>query len=67
MVGFNARSVGELRQAFHEAVADDLATCEEVGKAPQRPYSGKVMLRIPPEVHARTVIKAHAMGKSLNQ
>ena len=37
------------------------------GITPQRPYSGKVMLRIPPELHAEIAMKAQASGKSLNQ
>ncbi len=67
IVGFHASDVSELRAAFHEAVDDYLATCEKAGKAPQRTYSGKVMLRIPPEVHARAATRAEAAGKSLNQ
>ena len=35
----------ELCAAFEEAVDDYLETCEKAGIAPQRPYSGKVMLR----------------------
>lgn len=67
IVSFHASDVVELRAAFHEAVDDYLATCERVGKAPQRTYSGNVMLRIPPEVHARAATRAEAAGKSLNQ
>jgi len=33
----------------------------------EKPASGKVMLRIPPEVHAKALIIARASGKSLNQ
>ncbi len=43
-----------------------IETCEKVGKLPQKPYSGKVMLRIPPELHARAAMLAEARGKSLN-
>jgi hypothetical protein len=32
-----------------------------------KPYSGKLMLRIPSEVHARAAMLAEAQGKSLNQ
>lgn len=67
VVGFHGSSVAELRAVFQEAVDDYLATCEKVGKAPQRPYSGKIMLRIPPEVHAQAAMKAKTQGKSLNQ
>ena len=35
--------------------------------SPQRPYSGKVMLRISPEMHAEIAMKAQSHGKSLNQ
>jgi predicted HicB family RNase H-like nuclease len=67
IVTFHGDSVAELRAAFEEAVNDYLETCESEGLKPQRPYSGKVMLRIPPEIHARAAMQAEAHGKSLNQ
>jgi predicted HicB family RNase H-like nuclease len=67
IVGFHGDSVKDLRTAFEDAVDDYLATCEKLGKHPQKPYSGKLMLRIPPEVHARAAMMAEAQGKSLNQ
>lgn len=67
VVGFHAESVNELRTAFHEAVDDYLATCEKLGRSPQKPYSGRLMLRVPPEVHARAAMMAKAHGMSLNQ
>jgi len=67
VVGFHAESVKELRAAFEEAVDDYLATCERVNRPPQKPYSGKLMLRVPPEVHARAAMMAEAHGVSLNQ
>ncbi len=67
VVGFHAESVTDLRTAFEESVDDYLATCEKVGRAPQKPYSGKLMLRVPPEVHARAAMMAEAHGMSINQ
>jgi predicted HicB family RNase H-like nuclease len=67
IIGFHAESVKELRAAFEEAVDDYLATCEKSGRAPQKPYSGRLMLRVPPEVHARAAMMAEAHGMSLNQ
>lgn len=67
VIGFHAESVKELRQAFEEAVDDYVATCEKVGRAPQKPYSGKLMLRVPPEIHARAAMMAEAHGMSINQ
>lgn len=66
VVGFHAQSVCELHAAFEEAVDDYIHVCEQTGKAPQRPYSGKIMLRVPPEIHARAAALAAAHGKSLN-
>lgn len=67
VIGFHGETVKELRAAFEEAVDDYLAACEKIGRAPQKPYSGKLMLRIPPEVHAHAALMAKAKGMSLNQ
>ena len=66
-VGFHADTVGGRRAAFAEAVDDYLATCEKLGKEAQRPYSGNLMLRVDPLVHARAATAAELLGKSLNQ
>jgi predicted HicB family RNase H-like nuclease len=66
-VGFHADTVTELEAAFREAVDDYIETCAKIGKAPEKPYSGKLMFRVPPEVHARAALAATATGKSLNQ
>ena len=67
VVGFHGESVGELRTAFEEAVDDYLETCSTIGKEPQKSYSGKLMLRIPPDIHAAVAIAAETSGKSINQ
>lgn len=67
VVGFHADSVASLVAAFHEAVDDYLATCAKIGKEPQKAYSGNLMLRIAPQVHASAIAAAEASGKSLNQ
>ena len=66
VVGFHGESVTELRSSFEEAVDDYLVTCEKLNRSPQRPYSGKVMLRIDPNIHARVAMLAESQGKSLN-
>ena len=67
IVGFHGAAVSELRTAFEEAVNDYLETCKKTSKQPQKPYSGKLMLRIPPKVHAAVAIAAEVSGKSINQ
>ncbi|MFZ3583347.1 type II toxin-antitoxin system HicB family antitoxin [Loktanella sp. DJP18] len=66
-VGFHADSVDALKEAFHEAVDDYVATCAKAGKEPQKPYSGRVMFRVDPEVHRKAALAAELAGKSLNQ
>jgi predicted HicB family RNase H-like nuclease len=66
-VGFHADNVEQLKDAFHEAVDDYIETCAKIGKEPQKPYSGRVMFRVDPEVHRNAAIMAELSGKSLNQ
>lgn len=67
IVSFHAESVTELRAAFEEAVDDYVETCAKAGKTPEKSASGKMMLRVPPEVHGSALVAAEAAGKSLNQ
>lgn len=67
VISFEADSVAGLKAAFHEAVDDYVDACAKAGKAPEKPYSGRVMFRIAPEVHARAALAAELSGKSLNQ
>ena len=67
IVGFHGASVAELEAAFHEAVDDYLAACKKLGQEPNKPFSGRVMLRLPPEVHARASARATVEGVSFNQ
>jgi predicted HicB family RNase H-like nuclease len=65
-VSFHADDGRAFVQAFHEAVDDYVETCAKAGKDPQKPYSGKVMFRVDPAVHAQAALAAKLSGKSLN-
>ena len=67
IVGFHGESVDELEAGFREAVDDYLAACKKLKQAPDKPYSGRVMLRLPPELHARASAAAQVTGMSFNQ
>ena len=67
IVGFHGESVDELEAAFREAVDDYLAACKKLKQAPDKPYSGRVMLRLPPDLHARASAAAQVAGVSFNQ
>lgn len=65
-VSFHADTVKDLKATFHEAVNDYIQTCAAIGKQPQKSYSGQLMLRVSPEVHAAAARAAELSGKSLN-
>lgn len=67
IVGFHGSTVEELESAFHEAVEHYLEVCEKIGQEPQRSYSGKLTLRIPPEIHMAVATAAEINSKSINQ
>lgn len=67
IISFHGQTVQELRSAFEAAVDDFLQECEEAGIKPEKPASGRLLLRLPPETHGAALVAAQAAGKSLNQ
>src|SRR5438067_2628858 len=66
VITFQGRTVDEIRRAFAESVDDYVAFCREHGKEPQKPYSGKFVVRLDPELHREAAEIAARQGKSLN-
>ena len=60
-------TVAGLRREFKTAIDEFVRDCEERGVKPEKPASGKVLLRIPPAIHGAALVAAQAAGKSLNQ
>jgi predicted HicB family RNase H-like nuclease len=67
VVHFEGTSFAEVEQAFRDSIDDYVAFCAARGEAPDRPYSGRIPLRIPPDLHRRASVLAQAEGVSLNQ
>jgi predicted HicB family RNase H-like nuclease len=67
MISFHGETVAQLRAEFETAVEAFLRDCKEQGVRPEKPASGKLMLRVPPQVHGAALVAAQAAGKSLNQ
>lgn len=67
VVTFRGKTVEELKTAFRESVEDYLAFCAERGEQPDKPCSGKFVVRISPALHRRLVAEAASEGVSLNQ
>jgi predicted HicB family RNase H-like nuclease len=67
VVTFQGRDADELKRAFRDSIDDYLEFCAERGEAPDKPYSGKIMIRSEPELHRRLAQHAAAEGVSVNQ
>ncbi|RLB87525.1 MAG: toxin-antitoxin system HicB family antitoxin [Deltaproteobacteria bacterium] len=67
IVGFHGTTVTELEDAFHESVDNYIAISEKTGRIAQKPYSGKLMLRVSSDIHAAVATAAQVHGKSINQ
>jgi predicted HicB family RNase H-like nuclease len=67
VITFQGRSVTELERAFRDSVDDYLEFCKSGGEEPDRPFTGRLMLRLPPDLHREVYVRARKEGKSLNQ
>ena len=66
VISFEAESVDEIERAFHEAVDDYLEQCTQAGRDPARSFSGKLIVRMNPDLHRDVYLEAARAGASLN-
>ena len=67
VITFQGKTVAEMKIAFRDSIDDYLEFCSERNEEPEKPFSGKFIVRLPSELHHRAYIKAVEQGKSLNQ
>ena len=67
IISLHGSSVAEFEAAFQAAVDGYTAACAQLGSAPEKPASGKMMLRIAPAVHAAALKAAARNGVSWNK
>ncbi|MDQ7831870.1 MAG: type II toxin-antitoxin system HicB family antitoxin [Desulfovibrionaceae bacterium] len=60
VVTFEGRSIAELETALADSVEDYLELCQEIGKTPDKPYSGKFNIRISSAAHRLAAAAAKA-------
>ena len=66
VVTYKGSSVKELQKSFRESIDEYLAFCKRMNKVPDVPASGRLILRIPPELHSYAAVMAKSEGMSLN-
>ncbi len=67
IISFHGESVSEFEANFHSAIDGYVSACEQLGNPPEKPASGKLMLRVAPTVHAAALKAAARSGVSLNK
>lgn len=67
VVTFQGTSVSEIEDSFRESVDDYLQFCAQRGEEPDKPFSGKLALRLSPRLHRNVYVHARREGKSINQ
>ena len=66
LISYEGNSVEEIKKDFEGAIDDYLESCKERGIVPVKPYSGKLNLRMPSELHAAIAMTAASMGTTIN-
>ena len=66
VITFEGTSVKELKEAFKESVEDYLAFCKGRGEDPEKPFSGRFIVRLSPRQHRKIYVAARQSGKSMN-
>lgn len=66
VITFQGTSVDELRHEFGESVEDYLDWCVERGEEPDKPCSGKFVVRVEPSLHRDAIVASGLAGLSLN-
>lgn len=67
IVTFEAADVAGLRREFQTSIEEYLASCAEDGVEPRKPFSGKLTLRLGPDLHQRVAVSAAQSGTSINE
>jgi predicted HicB family RNase H-like nuclease len=66
VVTFQGKSIKEIERAFHDSVDDYLDLCKEREEAPDKPFSGRFVVRVSPEIHRKVYVSAKKSGQSIN-
>ncbi|MGC1401474.1 MAG: type II toxin-antitoxin system HicB family antitoxin [Thermodesulfobacteriota bacterium] len=66
VITFQGKTVKEIKKAFRDSIEDYLEYCAKLGQQPEKPFTGKFLLRIPPDLHRKIYVVAKQSGESIN-
>jgi predicted HicB family RNase H-like nuclease len=66
VVTFQGSTVEEIEKAFNDSIDDYLDYCKTRNEEPDKPFSGKFVVRVSPEIHRKVYMAAKKSGQSIN-
>jgi predicted HicB family RNase H-like nuclease len=66
-LNFHGNSIDELEKAFQDCIENYLSLCAQIGKEPQKEFSGSFNVRTTSQIHEKASEFAAENGYSLNQ
>ncbi len=66
VITFQGTTPDEIEAAFRDSIDDYLEFCKERGEEPDKPYSGKFVVRMPESIHRYVAELAKAEKSSIN-
>lgn len=67
VITFQGKSVREIKKEFKDSVDDYLDFCEARGEEPDKPFSGKFVVRLSPDLHKKIHQESCIANQSLNK
>ena len=61
---FDGQNVKEVERSYHTVVDESIKDCASDVRVPEKPFSGKFVVRINPKLHRALYIKAKQSNKS---
>ena len=65
-ITFQGTNVAELEREFKKSIDVYLEWCKELNEKPEKTFSGKLHVRMNPDLHAHLTLEAARRGISLN-
>lgn len=66
IISYSGANLPELKADFVTAVKEYVEHCEKHNKKPEKSCSGKILLRISPELHSKVAVSAKNSHASIN-
>ena len=67
VITFENSNANKIEEEFHRSVDEYLKFCTEMKREPEKPFSGRLLLRLDAELHRKLYLKSLQESASINQ